>query len=180
MNNISELNKELYKEFWRRLQQLKFESIYLSIYFKNCDIVDRIIKIITWGGTSLVTAIWMGWYQIRWVSIVCPILIYFFQAVVAISNFLPFEIRKKEINKMLSEINLLFDNMEADWRKINGLKYSNDEIEDKINTYSRAVTEISNKYFTKVSLPENEKIQLEAEDKTEKYFNCMYKGERIE
>ena len=71
---------------------------------------------------------------------------------------------------MITELEPLYVEMENDWRSIRNLKKSNDMILEAIQKYDTKQAEIKRHYLKEDSLPETEKIRLQADEKTEEYF----------
>lgn len=164
------LNEQLYKVFWNKLQQAKFDIIYYSEHFNRYTRISRIIKYIIAGVTVLATGIWMTWGSIHAVATICTIVILVLQVVSALSEYFPYESRTLELRDMLAELNPLYLKMENEWRSIFGLKMSNTKIQEAILEYELKQEEIKCHYFKADALPDNEKIRTKADEKTEEYF----------
>lgn len=164
------LDEQLYKAFWYKLQQTKFDIIYYSEYFNRYTKISRIIKYIIAGATVLSTGVWMNWGSVPAIANICSIVILALQVVSAMSEHFPYESRTLELRDMLAELNPLYLEMENDWRTIWGLKMSNPKIQEAIHRYELRQEEIKCHYFKTDALPDNEKIRTNADEKTEEYF----------
>lgn len=166
----NELDEQLYNAFWSKLQQAKFDIVYFSEYFNHYTKISRDIKYIIVGATALATSVWMSWGSVSAVGTICGIVILVLQVVSAVSEYFPYESRKLELREMLAELNPLYLEMENDWRSICGLKMSNSKIQEAIHRYELKQVKIKRHYFKDDALPDNEKIRLKADEKTEEYF----------
>ena len=165
-----ELNEQLYGIFWRKLQQSKFDLIYYGLHFNNCTKISRWIKYAIIGVTSLATGAWMTWNNIAAIGNICAVVILAAQVVSAISEKFPYETRKLELREMIAELEPVYFEMENDWRTIQNLKMSNSKIQEAIQKYDKKQAEIKRHYFKEDSLPESDKLRLQADEKTEEYF----------
>ena len=166
----NELDEQLYNAFWSKLQQAKYDIVYYSEYFNHYTKISRVNKYIIVGITALATGAWMNWASIPSVGTICGVVILILQAVSAISEHFPYESRKLELREMLAELNPLYLEMENNWRTIYSLKMSNSKIQEAINRYELKQDNIKCHYFKDDALPDNERIRLKADVKTEEYF----------
>lgn len=165
-----ELDERLYRTFWNKLQQSKYDLIYYGLHFNACVKNIRIIKYSIIGVTSLATGTWMNWNNIAWIGSTCAIFILISQTISAVSEKLPFESRKLELRELLAELEPIYINMENDWLSVQNLKVSNSKIQELIQIYDKKQSEIKRRYFKDDALPESEKLRLKADEKTEEYF----------
>lgn len=165
-----ELDEQIYSTFWKKLQQSKFDLIYYGLHFNNCVKISRWIKYAIIGITSLATGAWVTWSAITIVGTICAIVILASQVFSAISEKFPYESRKLELRELIAELEPVYLEMENDWRSIQNLKMSNPEIQETIQKYDKKQAEIKRHYFKDDSLPELDKLRLQADEKTEEYF----------
>ena len=168
--NVQKLDTTLYNAFWSKLQQLRFDLFYYDEYFKECVVVSRYIKYGIIVATTLATGAWMNWHDIKGVCVFCAIAIWLLQGISALSEWLLFENRKLELRELSIELEQLYINMETDWRRIQALEVSNEEIRSLIQTYALRQVDISKHYFKDDALPINDRIWAKADDLTESYF----------
>ena len=164
------LDTQLYNTFWRKLQQSKYDLIYYGLHFNGCMKISRWIKYAIIGITSLATGAWMTWNDIAAVGTICAIIIVAAQVVSAISEKFPYESRKLELRELIAELEPVYLEMENDWRSVQNLKMSNSKIQETIQGYDKKQAEIKRHYFKDDSLPESEKLRLQADERTEEYF----------
>ncbi len=164
------IDKTLYSAFWSKLQQLKFDVNYYDVHFKHCVKTSRIIKYVVAVVTSLATGAWMNWNDISFIGVSCAVIIWLLQAFSAFSEWLPFEKRKSELRELSAELGVLYIEMEADWRKIQSLETTNEEIRDLLPEYALRQADISKHYFKDDALPIKEKLRTKADELTEDYF----------
>lgn len=165
-----ELDERLYNAFWSKLQQAKFDIVYFSEHFNRCTVITRAIKYTIVGATTLATGAWMAWGHNQVVGAVCGVAILMLQVLTAISEKFPYEARKLELREMLAELDTLYLEMEDEWRSIYSLKISNSKIQEAIHQYDQKQATIKRHYFKDDALPENERIRIKADEKTEEYF----------
>lgn len=169
----TKLDQTLYNAFWFKMQQLRYDIFYYDEYFKECISISSIIKNVVVVVTSLATGAWMGRNDNKIICIVCPIIIWILQAVSAVSEKLSFENRKLELRELSTELEVLYIEMESDWRKIQALEVSNEDIRSLIQKYALRQVDISKHYFKDDALPIKEKIRAKADDLTEEYFKNL-------
>ena len=165
-----ELDEQIYSTFWKKLQQSKFDLFYYGLHFNNCVKISRWTKYAIIGITSLATGAWMTWSAITIVGTICSIVILASQVISAISEKFPYESRKLELRELIAELEPVYLEMENDWRSIQNLKMSNSEIQETMQKYDKKQAEIKRHYFKDDSLPEPDKLRLQADEKTEEYF----------
>ena len=112
----------------------------------------------------------MTWNDIAAVGTICAIIIVAAQVVSAISEKFPYESRKLELRELIAELEPVYLEMENDWRSVQNLKMSNSKIQETIQGYDKKQAEIKRHYFKDDSLPESEKLRLQADERTEEYF----------
>lgn len=169
-----EVDETLYKAFWNKLQQSQYDLVYYGEHFNRCTRISRTIKYVIIGATTLATSVWMSWNDLPVVSIVCAIVILIFQVVSAVSEWFPYEKRKSELRELSKELEMVYINMESDWRKIQRLQMTNKEITELMDKYAKKQADIKYHYFKDDALPERESIRKKADEKTEEYFKFFY------
>ena len=172
MSNVSidKIDETLYNAFWNKFQQLRFDIFYYDEHFKNCVSISRAIKYSIVGMTSLATGAWMGWNNISGIAITCAIVIWALQALSAITEWFPFEKRKSELRELSIEFEHLYIEMESDWRKIQAVEYSDEDVRKLIQEYALKQADITKHYFKDDALPQKEKVWRKADELTEEYF----------
>ncbi len=166
----SKLDKNLYNAFWGKLQQLKYDIYYYNEHFKRCVAVSRGLKYAIVAITSLTTGAWINWNDKSTICLSCAIMIWLLQGISALSEWLPFEKRKQELRELSEEFDELYIEMESDWRKIQSLEVSNDEIRTMLQEYASKQNDICKHYLKDDALPMKEKIRKTADNLTEEYF----------
>lgn len=68
------------QNFWSKMTRLKYDISYYERYFARCVFISRILTVITVGGTSLATLLWMEFNNINAFSQGCPWVIFGLQA----------------------------------------------------------------------------------------------------
>jgi len=164
------VDETLYNAFWNKLQQFKFDLYYYDEHFKRCITVSRTIKFSIIAATTLVTGAWMSWNSITGICVACAILIWLLQAASAVSELLPFEKRKLELRELSTELEPLYIDMETDWRKVQALEVTNEDIRILMQSYASKQVNINKHYFKDDALPQIEKLRTNADNLTEEYF----------
>lgn len=164
-------NEELaLNTFWNKLQQLKFEITYLSLHFKRCVSISRIVKYLIVGLTTLSSGILISFNSIQSLVISFSIIIIALQVFSAVSDMFPYEKRKNEIRELSNELEDLYNQMEDDWRMLFNESKSTSEINDYIKKYATNISHLERNYLKDDALPEIKKITKLAELKTSDYF----------
>lgn len=169
------LDEKIYNTFWNKLQQFKFDLFYYNEHFRFCNNVSKGIKYAIVGMTTGATTVWLSFSENQTITKICGILIIALQIVSAVSELFPYEKRKSELRDVSFELGKIYIDMEDDWRKIQNLELTNSEIKEKIKSYDLKLLETSQHYFKDDALPEKEKLRLNADIKTEEYFNYFFK-----
>lgn len=164
------IDETLYNAFWNKLQQFKFDLYYYDEHFKRCIIVARTIKYFIIAATILATGAWMNWNSITGICVACAIMILLLQTASAVSELLPFEKRKLELRELSAELEPLYIDMEADWRKVQASEVTNEDIRALMQSYALKQANISKHYFKDDALPQKEKLWANADNLTEEYF----------
>lgn len=164
------VDETLYNAFWHKLQQFKFDLYYYDEHFKRCIFVSRTIKYSIIAATTLATGAWMNWNSMPGICVACAIMILLLQAASAVSELLPFEKRKLELRELSTELEPLYIDMEADWRKVQALEVTNEDIRALMQSYALKQANISKHYFKDDALPQKEKLWANADNLTEEYF----------
>lgn len=159
--------------FWQKLQQFKFDIIYYNLHFSRCIKILRSTKYASTGFTAIATSIWMNWYDIKPIAIVCCVIVLILQAFNVLIEQLPFSERKLEIREMTNELHNLYIEMECNWRDISEGKFKKSQIKLMLKKYEQKRSDIHSHYFKNDSLPETKKITEEANKRTKEYFDSF-------
>lgn len=166
-----EFRPQLY--YWSKLGQLKYDLILYGKYFSECVFWLRCFRIGSALLTSLTTGALIGWSDIAWIRVTCPILIFILQAINAGAEFLPFENRKLELRELIDALEPLYDKMEYDWQMIALGNFTLEEIESKTLEYQTRKTEICKHFLKNDALPERKKLSNKVKTETDIYFSNM-------
>lgn len=173
--NIVDKGFEIQKNFWNQLQQTKFDINYYNGHFSRCVRIMRNMKYTVSGLTTLFTAVWMSWYNIKWFSTCCAIAIIGLQVFSAISERMPYEKRKLEIREMTNELDRIYIAMENTWRQIADGNLTKQQMSTLIEEYKNKQSEIKRHYFKDDFLPETKSVIDDATKRTAQYFKQMIK-----
>lgn len=163
------------KTFWNKMQNLKYDIIYYTLHFNRCVKISKTIKYIVIFLTALSFGLLMTFSFLKAILYVCGILGIVLQIFNAVSDELPFELRKNDLREMSNKLDALYHEMEMDWLKIANAEIYYEEIESKIKDYGVRQREIQNNYLKNDFLPEKEKIKNLADIKLEEYFKNLLK-----
>lgn len=158
------------QHYWSKLGQLKFDLILYGKHFASCVFWLRFIRIGTAVLTAAATGAWMGWSDIAWIKVLCPIAIFVLQIINAGTELLPFESRKLELRELIDALEPLYDQMEYDWQMIALGHLTAEEIEQKTFEYQSRRTELGKHYFKNDALPENPKLTQKAKAEADTYL----------
>jgi hypothetical protein len=147
--------------YWQELYELKVHTSYLSIYLLKTEKIDTTINAFLAVASSGSIAGWAMWkdYQFVWASIIV-----LSQFITAIKTFLPYNLRIKNISKVLKEMELLSIEYEKQWFYISEGEKTIEEINTLRFEIKEKKSKIMSKYFTTNILPSNKKYLNEAED----------------
>ena len=100
------------EQYWQELYDLKVHTSYLSIYLISSEKIDTRINAFLAIASSASIASWAIWkeYQFIWASIIV-----ISQFITAIKQFLPYNLRIKNISKALKEMESLSIEYEKKW-----------------------------------------------------------------
>ena len=166
------------RNFWNKLQELKYEIIYLSLHFRRCIKFLNIIRYIETGTTALCVGLIMFFSQTKWVIIVCGVISLLMQIIIAFAKDTPLSTRKDELREMGHDLDLLYNEMERDWSKISNGQIAQIEIAEGIKRYADKKSNIEKNYFKNDALPEKQDLLDKANDMTEAYFLNLTKEEK--
>jgi hypothetical protein len=159
------------EQYWQELYELKVHTAYLSIYLLKTEKIDTYINAflaITSSGSIAGWAIWKE-YQFVWASIIV-----LSQFITAIKIFLPYNLRIKNISKVLKEMELLSIEYEKKWFYIAEGEKNIEEIHTLRFEIKEKKSKIMSKYFTTNILPDNKKYLEEAENIVLQNINNYY------
>ncbi len=169
-------NLMIQREFWKNLQQFKFDINYYNIHFSSSVNIIRRVKYADCGLTTLFTGAWMTWNTIKWVSALCAGGIVVLRVLSVINELLPYSKRASEIREMTNELDKLYIEMENTWMQIANGELTKQEIIEQNNQYKNKQLEIKTHYFKEDFLPERKRIVKKATKKTAKYFELLIRS----
>ena len=161
------------KSFWKKLQQLKYDIIYLTQHFKRCVTILRAIKYAMVVLTALSVAALTAWFSIEWVRFLCLFASIICQVISALSEYFPFETRKSEIREMVGKLDVMYNEAESFWREIANGEIPICDIRTQMAVFMKREQEIQSNYLKNDVLPEIEKIVTIATNKTIDYFENL-------
>ena len=155
------------EKFWNYLLQVRTNVEYLDVYAEKTYIVDRNLRIICAIASSSAIAAWAVWTELAflWSGVIV-----ISQVISAIKDVLPFSQRMKMLKELNGAMKSIFQRMEYDWYKVSDGQLTEEEINELLFDYKRAVSEIENKFLSDSILVENNQYTAIAEEKCEKYF----------
>ena len=121
--------------------------------------------------SSSAIAAWAVWTELAflWSGVIV-----ISQVISAIKDVLPFSQRMKMLKELNGAMKSIFQRMEYDWYKVSDGQLTEEEINELLFDYKRAVSEIENKFLSDSILVENNQYTAIAEEKCEKYFKSIY------
>ena len=159
--------------YWNKMTQYKYETIYLQGYLGRNVKIDRRIRIVLAVASTSSIAAWAKWqnFAFYW-----SLIIVISQVFSAINDYLPYKKRIKEISDLLSELSIIYNDVEKDWQRVASGSLSDNEINELCYTYSELWIKTDNKYFNDDYLPVNKKCKEYAEEMKNEYFNNVFGG----
>ena len=161
------------ERYWRNLLDKKFYLEYLGVHFRTNVIIQRVLSIflaVISTGSLATLFIWEK-YSLAFSSLLVAT-----QVLTAALPYLPFEKRKSELEKCISTMTLLYDELEENF--YNALNEWDDE---KINAwlydFNKQWDKENDKFLEGDSLPRKKKYVKIADDATNQYFDLIFGGE---
>ena len=168
---------DLRQMYWKKMCRYKYQLYYLTYFYKQSIIVNRVIKIIIAVASCSAICIWATFQPL---SFICGGIIAFSQLVSAIYEFLPYQKRISALSNMIDNLTLLYNEVEMKWRELESGNISDSEIQKLINSFDNRWDTIKNHGLTEDVLPHNEKFKKKAEEETDTYYRVLLGGVRDE
>jgi hypothetical protein len=160
--------------FWNELTQLRGQIEFLRLLHRECERVDRILKMflaVTSSGSIAAWAIWKD-FAMTWGGIIVMS-----QLINAIKPYLPFEKRQSSVSSLVSKLESLFVRWEGVWQQVADGELTEREISDKITEMKRFKLEFQSSCLKDDILPHKKKLEELAAIETETYFKAIYQQE---
>lgn len=170
MTEVQDIQRQA-QHFWIKLTQFKFDLNYFQRHFGACVVASRWLRISISVGTVLATGAWMNWYDVKWVKVLCLVVILLLQGLNTMGEFLPYDRRKQELREMSNLLDPIYDEMEHDWYSIANGELLKDEIEEKLKGYEQRRRDIQQHFLKDDTLPERKRLLEKTEEATDAYFS---------
>jgi hypothetical protein len=156
--------------YWCFLCELKAQALYFEKYHESMEKVVRIIRIfiavVSSGGSiiSLIGAMISHVSPSLWIVVMIIL-----QLAWLIKDHFPYENRRKFTNELRYLFKDIFVRAEKEWYYISrGLSY--EEINDLLYNIKKEINIMEKGFVSDSTLPLKNKLQFEAQRKTEQYF----------
>lgn len=159
------------ERYWTEFVQLKRNSIYLSRYSQETHDIDWSIDVANAVASSSSIGAWVIW---RDLSLLWGLIIAMSQVLAVLKEYLPHKRRLKALYAIMPEVDALAISAEQDWVRIQGGKLTEDEINEAYFNLKRTFMKIQNAHFSNSVLPVNEKLAIQADLTTKRYFEEFY------
>jgi len=172
VENMANPDIETYQgRYWKLLEQLKFDTIYLNLYYEESEKWDNIVSItiaITSSGSIA------GWFIWAHLSIAWAVIIGIGQFLNVIGPHLPFKKRIRHILPGQSELSYLF--LEAEDGLFNVLEgqWTPEEIHEETIRLKQRRLDSQTAHLGNINLPLNSKFKNIADMETEEYLTRNY------
>ena len=161
------------ERYWHLMTDKKFALIYLGLhYHRNVKIerwLDIILAVISTG--SLGALFVLDEYQF-----VLTVILALAQVATAARPYLPYQYRVKELDKGITLLNALYNEIEKKWFLISDGKLSDDEINELYYKYLKKWDELDSEILKKDSLPRRKNMINIAQEEKNQYFEVMFGG----
>lgn len=159
------------KRYWQELYDLKVHTAYLEIYLLKTEKIDTVINAFLAVASSGSIAGWAIWkeQQFIWASIIV-----LSQFITAIKTFLPYNLRIKNISKVLKEMESISIHYEKNWFYISEGQKTIEETNTLRFEMKEKKSQLMQKYFATNMLPVKKKYLEEAEVIIEANINNYY------
>lgn len=161
------------QRYWNKMTQMKFHLIYLGYHYHESvnreRIINTILAIISTG--SLAGLFFVPQHQ--WVlSVVLGLA----QVVSAAKPCLPYASRVADLDKGLVALNVIYENVEKQWKKVDLNEMSEDEINDSLYSFQKQWEEVDGSILKGDSLSRKQKYIDMADNEKNQYFDNMFGG----
>lgn len=170
MNDI-ESTESVKQHFWAILYTVKFKSLYYELCLRRAEFIQSGIEIFLAVATSSSIGGWLIWreYSFFWAAVIAMS-----QVINAIMPHLPYKDRIKSLSSLVVVMELLILDTEKIYFNIQHKNLSAIDIGKKISEINKKINDAEIKYLLLKAPKDNEKFKVEAQEKTEHYFNLYY------
>jgi hypothetical protein len=157
--------------FWNELAQLRGQLEFLCLLQRECERIDRSLKMFLAIAASGSIAAWAIWrdFAMAWGGIIATS-----QLINAIKPYLPFDKRIGIVSSLTSKLESLFVRWEGTWQQVADGELSEREISDKITEMKKLKLEIEESCLKNDTLPNKPKLEEAAAIKAQAYFRIIY------
>lgn len=157
-------------QYWQELKQLKFEVLYLDLYYQRTEKINRNIDIFLALVSSGSIGAWAVWQDL---TLIWTVLIAASQIISVVKHFLPYRRRQTNLNRHIWSLQQIFSNAEQNWYSVIEGELEDKEIHNLTTKYRKEKNGLSLTYIDP-PLPHNKRLQERAEIEADKYFKNHY------
>jgi len=157
--------------YWTYFVQTYGHSRYLYKYLEKCEGIDRRISMFSAIASSSSIGGWVIWKEIGWVW---GTIIAISQVITAIKNFLPYARRADLLRTLTISYARLVTRVEGEWYPVSSGSLPDKKINDLLLKFKTEQDAIEEKLFSKVTLPTEKNLLLQAGEDTKSYFKRHY------
>ena len=160
------------ERYWNNLVNKKFYLEYLGVHYRKNVVIQRVLSIIL----AIVSTGSLGTLFVwRKYSLVFSTILVATQVITAAMPYLPFERRKSELEKCISTMTLLFDDLEENFYYTMN-EWDDESINSWLYNFNKKWDEVDARFLEGDSLPRRLKYIDIADVATNDYFKLMYGG----
>lgn len=162
----------MYQEkYWRELDQMKVQVIYLELYLQRTVSIDRYINMFLAVTSSGSIASWVIWKELSfvWAGIIATS-----QALNVIKAYLPYSKRLKSLQGITNDLEAIFLSMEDNWFDVSEGRLTDEEIHKLHMRFKEKRRQTIQKHLGPNPLPDCPKFWEQSKDLTREYFTNFY------
>lgn len=156
------------------MYKFRYDLEYYYLCFSRCLKVKSFIQIATAVISSAAIGAWVTWTDL---AFIWGCIIVISQVATAIYDVLPIKKRTDSLSGLISQAELLYNEIEDSWRKIDIHNYSDDKINSLLSNYENKWAITCNKALAGEMLPQNDKLREKAEKEAETYLKIFREGD---
>ena len=158
-------------QYWKEMQELRAHAYYLELYQIRCERIERGISILLAVASSASIG---AWAILKSVAMVWGGIIATSQVLSVAYQFLPFKARIKPLGVAAIELFMLADDAEHGWYEVSQGELTEKEVHGKRMELRRKKTSIMKAAFPGGTIPVDDELLSNAEEKNACYFKNYY------
>jgi len=152
---------------------MKFHLIYIGYHYRRNVCIERAINILlAIISTGSLAGLFNSTYPRFWAAILVIT-----QVLTAAKPYLPYSMRITELDKEITSLGIIYNEVEKGWRNVFTGTYSDSKINEIIYDYEKKWEAICAEILKGDSLPRKEEFIKLADNENHRYFEALFGGE---